>query len=85
MNTRKKGLLKIRVFNIKKRKIKIKKKKHAKSYKQKEMKKEKWSKSTLEDLSIVMSDASICWLGQAACNPLNSILKYFPEELQLND
>jgi formate dehydrogenase len=51
----------------------------------KEMKKEKWSKSALEDLSIVMSDASICGLGQAACNPLNSILKYFPEELQLND
>ncbi len=51
----------------------------------KEMKKEKWSKSTLTDLSIVMSDASICGLGQAACNPLNSIIKYFPEEFQLND
>ena len=51
----------------------------------KEMKKEKWSKSTLLDLSIVMYDASICGLGQAACNPLNSIIKYFPEELQLHD
>ena len=51
----------------------------------KEMKKEKWSKSTLADLSIVMADASICGLGQAACNPLNSIIKYFPEEFQLND
>ena len=51
----------------------------------KEMKKEKWSKSALEDLSIVMYDASICGLGQAACNPLNSIIKYFPEELQLHD
>ena len=51
----------------------------------KEMKKEKWSKSTLTDLSIVMADASICGLGQAACNPLNSIIKYFPEEFQLND
>ena len=51
----------------------------------KEMKKEKWSKSVLVDLSIVMADASICGLGQAACNPLNSIIKYFPEEFQLND
>ena len=49
------------------------------------MKKEKWNKSTLTDLSIVMADASICGLGQAACNPLNSIIKYFPEEFQLND
>jgi formate dehydrogenase len=51
----------------------------------KEMKKEKWSKSALVDLSIVMADASICGLGQAACNPLNSIIKYFSEELQLHD
>ena len=51
----------------------------------KEMQKEKWSKLALEDLSIVMADASICGLGQAACNPLNSIIKYFPEEFQLND
>ena len=51
----------------------------------KEMKKEIWSKSTLTDLSIVMAEASICGLGQAACNPLNSIIKYFPEEFQLND
>ena len=51
----------------------------------KEMKKEKWNKSVLEDLSIVMSDASICGLGQAACNPLNSILKYFSKELQLDE
>jgi len=50
-----------------------------------EMKKEKWNKSVLEDLSIVMSDASICGLGQAACNPLNSILKYFSKELQLDE
>jgi formate dehydrogenase len=27
-----------------------------------------------------MRDASICGLGQAAPNPLTSILKYFPEE-----
>jgi formate dehydrogenase len=28
-----------------------------------------------------MRDASICGLGQAAPNPLLSVLKYFPEEL----
>lgn len=51
----------------------------------KEMKKEKWSKSTLEDLSIVMGEASICGLGQAATNPLKSIIKHFAEELKFND
>jgi len=30
----------------------------------------------------VMSDASICGLGQAASNPLKSVIKYFPEELE---
>jgi formate dehydrogenase len=28
-----------------------------------------------------MMDASICGLGQAAPNPLLSVLKYFPEEV----
>ena len=51
----------------------------------KEMKKSKWNKSTLKDLSVVMADASICGLGQAATNPLNSIIKHFPEELNLYD
>ena len=51
----------------------------------KEMKKQRWSKSALADLSIVMADASICGLGQAACNPLNSIIKHFQGELELND
>ena len=51
----------------------------------KEMKKVKWNKSTLKDLSVVMSEASICGLGQAACNPLNSIIKYFANELQLDE
>ena len=35
----------------------------------------------LHDLSQVMSDASICGLGQAASNPLKCVLKYFPEEV----
>jgi len=32
-------------------------------------------------LSQAMRDASICGLGQAASNPLSSVIKYFPEEL----
>jgi formate dehydrogenase len=35
----------------------------------------------LTELSDLMRDASICGLGQAAPNPLLSVLKYFPEEL----
>ena len=51
----------------------------------KAMKQDKWNRSTLEDLSIVMAEASICGLGQAATNPLKSIIKHFPEELELYD
>ena len=36
----------------------------------------------LEDLSLVMRDASICGLGQAAPNPIDCVVKYFPQELQ---
>ena len=35
----------------------------------------------LLDLEIVMRDASICGLGQAAPNPVNHLLKYFREDL----
>ena len=28
-----------------------------------------------------MSEASICGLGQAASNPLKSVMKYFEEEI----
>jgi formate dehydrogenase len=38
-----------------------------------------WDKPLLEDLANAMTDASICGLGQAACNPVKSLLKYFPE------
>ncbi|MCG7989760.1 MAG: NAD(P)H-dependent oxidoreductase subunit E [Candidatus Thiodiazotropha lotti] len=41
-----------------------------------------WDRDLLEALSSVMIDASICGLGQAAPNPLLSVLKYFPQELQ---
>ncbi len=40
-----------------------------------------WDQETLEDLAIVMVDASICGLGQAAPNPIRCIAKYFPEEV----
>jgi formate dehydrogenase beta subunit len=40
-----------------------------------------WDKALLTELSDAMRDASICGLGQAAPNPLLSVLKYFPEEL----
>jgi formate dehydrogenase len=40
-----------------------------------------WDTSTLEDLNVVMTDASICGLGQAAPNPVRSIQKYFPQEI----
>ena len=45
------------------------------------MKEKIWNKEKLTDLSEVMSQASICGLGQAATNPLNSILKYFAKEI----
>ena len=36
----------------------------------------------LNDLAIVMADASICGLGQAAPNPLLCVLKFFPEDIR---
>jgi len=44
------------------------------------MKEEKWNVPLLKELSECMSDASICGLGQAASNPLKSVIKYFPNE-----
>jgi formate dehydrogenase len=41
-----------------------------------------WDPVLLGDLAQVMADASICGLGQAAPNPLRSVLKYFPEDLK---
>jgi formate dehydrogenase len=38
-----------------------------------------WDTALLEDLSQCMRDASICGLGQAASNPLTTVIKYFPE------
>jgi len=41
-----------------------------------------WDPEVLEDLSCVMADASICGLGQAAPNPLRSVIKFFPKDLK---
>ncbi|MEW6644814.1 MAG: NADH-ubiquinone oxidoreductase-F iron-sulfur binding region domain-containing protein [Pseudomonadota bacterium] len=39
-----------------------------------------WNRDLLEELSQTMRDASICGLGQAASNPLTTVIKYFPDE-----
>jgi formate dehydrogenase len=41
----------------------------------------KWDQSLLKELSAAMMDASICGLGQAAPNPVLSVMKYFPNEV----
>jgi formate dehydrogenase len=41
----------------------------------------RWDNVTLEDLNQVMTDASICGLGQAAPNPIRCVQKYFPQEI----
>jgi formate dehydrogenase beta subunit len=40
-----------------------------------------WDRPLLAELSQVMRDASICGLGQAAPNPVDCVIKYFPNEL----
>jgi len=39
-----------------------------------------WDQELLGELSQAMRDASICGLGQAASNPLATVIKYFPDE-----
>jgi formate dehydrogenase len=41
-----------------------------------------WDQPLLKELSQAMMDASICGLGQAAPNPVLSVMKYFPQELK---
>ena len=40
-----------------------------------------WDVDLLKELSSAMMDASICGLGQAAPNPILSVIKHFPEEV----
>ena len=41
-----------------------------------------WDAVLLKELAETMQDASSCGLGQAAPNPLLSVLKFFPHELE---
>lgn len=41
----------------------------------------KWDVDLLESLCTTMGDASICGLGQAAPNPLRSVVRFFPDEI----
>ena len=41
-----------------------------------------WDRGLLEELSGAMADASICRLGQAAPNPIRTVMKYFPKEVE---
>ena len=45
------------------------------------MKESQWDSSALDDLKTVMTDASICGLGQAAPNPISCVQKYFSDEV----
>ncbi|MBC8260030.1 MAG: NAD(P)H-dependent oxidoreductase subunit E [SAR324 cluster bacterium] len=45
------------------------------------MQEKKWNQALLEELSQTMEDASICGLGQAAPNPLRTLMKYFSQEV----
>jgi formate dehydrogenase len=49
------------------------------------MEQAEWDQPLLTQLAEAMMDASICGLGQAAPNPLLSVLKYFGHELHGED
>ncbi|GIK85967.1 MAG: NADH-quinone oxidoreductase subunit F [Betaproteobacteria bacterium] len=42
----------------------------------------RWDRALLGELCDAMADASICGLGQAAPNPIRSVLRYFPHEVE---
>jgi formate dehydrogenase len=42
----------------------------------------KWDTALLGELSQTMTDASICGLGQAAPNPIATVIRYFPKEIE---
>jgi formate dehydrogenase len=45
------------------------------------MQRDAWDEVLLEELCRAMADASICGLGQAAPNPIRSVMKFFADEL----
>lgn len=42
----------------------------------------RWNVPLLHELCAVMRDASICGLGQAAPNPIDCVIRYFPHEIE---
>ena len=49
------------------------------------MERGRWDEPLLRELAEAMADASICGLGQAAANPLTSVLRHFREDVELGD
>jgi NADH:ubiquinone oxidoreductase subunit F (NADH-binding)/NADH:ubiquinone oxidoreductase subunit E len=45
------------------------------------MEQPRWDETLLDELTNVMTDASICGLGQAAMNPVKMVLKHFGKDL----
>lgn len=45
------------------------------------MQSDTWDQALLTDLCEIMTDASICGLGQAASNPIKLVMRHFPEEI----
>ena len=43
----------------------------------------RWDETLLDELTKVMTDASICGLGQAAMNPVKQVMKHFREDLAI--
>jgi formate dehydrogenase len=46
------------------------------------MQEKRWDRTLIDELVKVMGDASICGLGQAAMNPVKSVMKHFPEDFR---
>jgi formate dehydrogenase len=47
------------------------------------MEQPRWDETLLDELTAVMTDASICGLGQAAMNPVRAVLKHFRDEVRV--
>jgi len=47
------------------------------------MQAKRWDQPLIDELARVMTDASICGLGQAAMNPVKQVIKHFPEDVSL--
>jgi formate dehydrogenase beta subunit len=47
------------------------------------MQRDAWDEVLLEELCRAMADASICGLGQAAPNPIRSVVKFFPDDIRI--